>query len=102
MRQILDFYLLIILFFLSLGIIWFWAKQNVEKTRNELLNSFKSHSLDVMDKNHRSFLELAKATLDKYQQSAKQDFEGRTKSVESMLKPVTDSMQKIEKHSREL
>ena len=41
------------------------------EAQENLSNSFKNLSFEALEKNNRSFLELAKATLDKYQEGAK-------------------------------
>jgi DNA recombination protein RmuC len=68
------------------------ARQSYEK----LSEAFKALSFDALEKNSKSFLELAKATLDKYQESAKGDLEKRQQSITEMITPVKETLGKMD------
>lgn len=96
-------YFLIFFSFLILsGGIFLWSRRNVQNMKRELQDAFKAISFDVMEKNNRSFLDLATSVLDKYQESAKGDIESRSKTMEALLKPVKEQMAKIDEQNREL
>jgi DNA recombination protein RmuC len=49
-----------------------------------------------LSKNNQSFLDLAKTTLDKYQDSAKTDLDTRHKAIDALVKPVKESLDKFD------
>lgn len=67
-----------------------------EQFLKEQENVFKAVSSEALSSNNRSFLELAKSTLEKYQQSAKNDLETRQKAIDNMVLPVKDILNKFE------
>ncbi|HXV14823.1 MAG TPA: DNA recombination protein RmuC [Candidatus Krumholzibacteria bacterium] len=68
-------------------------QERASETR--LSNAFKALSADALKSSNESFLELAKATLEKYQAGAKNDLEQRAKSVEEFVKPLKESLEKV-------
>ncbi|WP_424244920.1 DNA recombination protein RmuC [Elusimicrobium posterum] len=67
-----------------------------KKTEEAMLNSFKAVSAEALNVNNQSFLELAKATLEKYQEGAKGDLEKRQQAIDSLVKPVKETLDKFE------
>lgn len=63
---------------------------------------FQALSAEALKSNNQSFLELAKATLEKYQAEAKGDLEQRQKAVENLVTPIKQSLEKVDTHVREL
>ena len=82
--------------------LWIWMQKRVAATQAQLHESFKALSFDVMEKNGRAFLELAKASLEKYQEGAKADLEGRQKAIEASLQPIQETMKRLDGQQREL
>jgi DNA recombination protein RmuC len=74
----------------------------VEKAKQELADAFKALSADALKSNNQAFLELARATLEKYQETARGDLEGRQKAVEQLVKPISDSLEKVERQIQEI
>ncbi len=68
----------------------------LEQATAQLTDSFKALSADALRSNNRSFLELAKATLEKFQSEAKGDLEQRQKAVETLVTPLRDSLEKVD------
>lgn len=64
--------------------------------KEQLSNAFKAMSADALKNNNESFLELAKSTLEKYQESAKGDLDKRQTAIGELLKPVRESLTKVE------
>ncbi len=60
-----------------------------------LTNAFKALSVDALQSSNASFLELAKATLEKYQEGAKNELAQKSKSVEEFVKPLKESLEKV-------
>lgn len=75
-----------------------WAEQN----RQQLSDHFKSLSADVMKHNNQSFLELATARLEKWQHSAHGDLEARQKAIHELVKPIKESLEKVDGKIHEL
>jgi DNA recombination protein RmuC len=62
----------------------------------QLSDAFKALSADALRSNNQSFLELAKATLEKLHSDAKGDLEQRQKAVEGLVAPIKESLQKVD------
>ena len=65
-------------------------------------DAFKALSAEALKSNNQSFLDLAKATLEKYQVEAKGDLDQRQKAVENLVTPIKQSLEKVDTHVREL
>lgn len=74
----------------------------LSEARESLLASFKALSADALQASSQSFLDLAKATLEQYQQGAKNDLEGRQQAIGELLLPVKETLLKAEQQVREL
>jgi DNA recombination protein RmuC len=73
------------------------------KQANESLSqTFKALSLEALEKNSHSFLTLANATLEKFQQAARGDLEKRQQSITEMVTPMKESLQKLDLGLRQL
>lgn len=74
----------------------------LDDATQKLRDAFKALSAEALKSNNQSFLELAKATLEKYQTEAKGDLEQRQKAVENLVTPIKQSLEKVDTHVREL
>ncbi|PYX29818.1 MAG: DNA recombination protein RmuC [Acidobacteria bacterium] len=68
----------------------------VTRASEELRNAFKAMASDALKNNNLSFLELAKASLEKFQSEAKGDLQARQKAVADMVAPVHESLSKVD------
>jgi len=68
----------------------------VTRASEELRNAFKAMASDALKNNNLSFLELAKASLEKFQSEAKGDLQARQKAVVDMVAPVHESLNKVD------
>ena len=68
----------------------------------ELKAQFKALATSALESSNASFLQLAKGTLEKYQSEARGELEKREKAVETMVKPISDSLKQVDEHVREL
>lgn len=59
-------------------------------------DAFNAISAEALRNNNQSFLELAKSTLEKYQESAKGDLEKRQQAIGEIVKPVRESLEKVD------
>jgi len=64
----------------------------LEEARASLQDSFKALSSEALSKNNESFLNLAKTTLEKYQESAKGDLEKRQQAISKTVEPVGEAL----------
>ena len=63
---------------------------------DELSEKFKALSRDALKDNNHSFLELARSTLEKFQESARGDLESRQKAIDQLVKPLKESLEKVD------
>lgn len=74
----------------------------LNEARQQLSDAFKALSAEALKSNNQSFLELAKTTLEKFQESAKSDLESRQKAVDQLVKPMKESLEKVDTKLMEL
>jgi DNA recombination protein RmuC len=74
----------------------------LEEARQKLSDAFKALSADALRSNNQSFLELAKATLEKFQEGAKGDLDSRQKAIDQLVKPLKESLEKVDAKVAEL
>src|ERR1700731_3061988 len=68
----------------------------LNRAGEDLRNAFKAMASDALKSNNSSFLELAKASLERFQSEAKGDLETRQKAVADMVEPVRESLNKVD------
>src|SRR5271166_3707228 len=68
----------------------------------EMKAQFKALAAAALESSNANFLQLAKGTLEKYQSEAKGELEKREKAVETLVKPISDSLKQVDEHVREL
>jgi DNA recombination protein RmuC len=64
----------------------------LEEAKTNLQDSFKALSSEALSKNNESFLNLAKTTLEKYQEGAKGDLEKRQQAINKTVEPVGEAL----------
>jgi DNA recombination protein RmuC len=79
-----------------------WLQRRLDGMKGEMVESFKAHSYEVMERSSKSFLGLAEAHLSKYQEGAKADLEGRQKAIEATLEPLKTVMKQLDVQQREM
>jgi len=70
--------------------------ESFKRVTEELAEKFKALSRDALKDNNQSFLDLARATLEKFQETAKGDLELRQRAIDQLVKPLTESLQKVD------
>lgn len=68
----------------------------LEEARQRLSEAFKALSAEALKSNSTQFLELAKTNLDKYHEGAKNELEKRQKAIDEMVKPLKESLGKVD------
>lgn len=68
----------------------------LEEAQSKLSDAFKALSSEALRHNNQSFLELAKSTLATFQETAKGDLEKRQQAITEIVKPVRESLEKVD------
>jgi DNA recombination protein RmuC len=74
----------------------------LNSAEEKLTDVFKAISADALRDNNRSFLDLARQNLEKFQQHAKGDLEVRQNAIHDLLKPLKESLEKVDGRIGEL
>jgi DNA recombination protein RmuC len=74
----------------------------LHQAQEKLSDTFKVLSADALRSNNQSFLELAKGSLATFQETAKGDLEKRQQAIDELVKPVKDSLDKVDLKIQEL
>lgn len=74
----------------------------LDEARQKLSDTFKALSADALKSSNRSFLELARETLERYQEAAKGDLQTRQKAIDELVKPLKESLDKVDGKIREI
>jgi DNA recombination protein RmuC len=79
-----------------------WAEKQalLERQQSELSDTFKALSAEALQRNNTSFLELARTQLERFQSAARDDLEQRQKSVEHLVAPLKETLEKVDGHTR--
>ena len=70
----------------------------LEEAERKLSDTFKALSSDALKSNNAAFVELAKATFETLQEQAKGDLDKRTRAVDELVKPLKESLEKVNTH----
>ena len=76
--------------------------QMLTNATEQMKAQFQALASSALESSNASFLQLAKGTLEKYQSEARGELEKREKAVETMVKPISDSLKQVDEHVREL
>jgi DNA recombination protein RmuC len=71
-------------------------KALLEQAERKLSDTFKALSADALRSNQEEFLRLAKTSLAARSDEARSDLEARKVAVENLLKPVAESLEKVQ------
>jgi DNA recombination protein RmuC len=74
----------------------------LEDARRQLSDAFQALSAEALRCNNQSFLDLAKATLEKYQEGAQNDLTSRQRAIDDLVKPLKESLEKVDGRIREI
>jgi len=78
------------------------AAKFLEQARDALADAFKALSADALRSNNQTFLELARATLEKTRQAAAGDLELRQQAIAAIVQPVRESLDKFDARVKEM
>jgi DNA recombination protein RmuC len=74
----------------------------LEDARRQLSDAFQALSAEALRTNNQSFLELARTTLEIYQENARNDLNRRQLAIDELVKPLRDSLEKVDGRIREI
>lgn len=74
----------------------------INDAQTKLSDAFNALSSNALRNNNQTFLDLAKATLEKFQQGASHELEARQKSIEELVKPLRESLSNVDTKIEEL
>lgn len=77
-------------------------QKRLENQEQQLKDSFKILSQEVLQQNNQAFLELASARLEKFQETASGELLRRQQSIDSLLKPMKESLEKVDNKMQEI
>jgi DNA recombination protein RmuC len=68
----------------------------LDEAQRKLSDAFKALAAEALKSNNQSFLELAKATLETFQETAKGDLDKRQEAIHQLVKPVKESLKQVD------
>ncbi len=68
----------------------------LNEAQAKLSDAFKALSAEALKSNNAAFLSLAHATLEKFQEGARNDLEKRQTAIDQLVKPVRETLQKFD------
>jgi DNA recombination protein RmuC len=68
----------------------------LNEAQAKLSDAFKALSSEALKSNNVAFLSLAHATLEKFQEGARNDLEKRQTAIDQLVKPVRETLQKFD------
>jgi DNA recombination protein RmuC len=74
----------------------------LETAQAKLSDAFRALSAEALKSNNQSFLDLARATLEKFQEGARGDLELRRKAIDELVRPMRESLEKVDGKIHEL
>ena len=74
----------------------------IQDIQQQWENKFKVISSEALSLSNKSFLDLANATLEKFQETAKLDLAKRQDAISDLVKPVTASLETVDQKIMEL
>lgn len=74
----------------------------VEAAKTNLSDAFKALSAEALKSNNQAFLDLARERLEALQQGAKTDLAQREKAIQELVKPIAESLGKVDTKIQEL
>ena len=72
------------------------------QAQKALSDAFQALSAEALRANNQTFLELAKSTFDKLQETAKTDLTGRQKAIELLVQPLKETLTNFDQKVQEL
>ena len=77
-------------------------QQLLLEAAEQLKAQFKALAATALESNNANFLELAKSTLATQQSEARSELQARERAVETLVKPITESLKQVDQQVRDL
>ncbi len=74
----------------------------LDDAQRKLAETFQALSAEALRRNNASFLELANTSLERFQETAKGDLEKRQTAITELVKPVRESLDKVDAKIQEI
>ncbi len=74
----------------------------LDQAEKVLRDTFQALSSEALRHNNQSFLELARASLEEFHKTATGDLEQRQKAIDNLVKPVRESIEKVDAKLQEV
>ena len=74
----------------------------LEEARQKFSDAFQALSSEALKSNNQAFLDLAREALEKHQVQAKGDLETRQQAIEHLVKPLAESLEKVDRQIQEM
>ena len=74
----------------------------VDEAEGKLREAFEALSAQALRQNNESFLTLARTSLGEFQTSAASDLESRKKAIDELVRPIGDSLTKVDENLRKI
>jgi DNA recombination protein RmuC len=74
----------------------------IEEAQTRLGDAFRALSAEALQRNNQSFLDLAKAALESFQQGARGDLENRQLAIGDLVRPLRESLSKVDQKLQDL
>jgi DNA recombination protein RmuC len=74
----------------------------LKQAEQQFKDAFKSLSASALSESNKSFLELAKTSLEKFYDGAKADISVKEKSISNLIDPIKDALGKVNNNLQEL
>ena len=68
----------------------------LDEAQAKLADAFKALSAEALQSNNRSFLDLARVTMERFHEGASGDLEMRRKAIDELVKPMKESLEKVD------
>ena len=79
-----------------------FERQTAADRLSSLTDTFRAISADALHSNNKTFLDLARATLEKTQEAARGDLEKRQQAIGELIKPVRESLERVDTKMQEI
>ena len=69
----------------------------LEEAQDRLADAFRALSAEALQQNNASFLDLARATLERFQEGARGDLELRRQAIDELVRPLQESLTQVDR-----
>ena len=74
----------------------------VEDAQRRLADAFRAISADALDRNARSFLDLARNSLEQMHERARGDIDTRSRAIDAVVQPLRESLERVDHKIQDL